>query len=498
MKSSILIRNITKHSTFHECTSSDQIVIKISKTMKIIIILSLTLIFSTSLAYAHLGLEDGWVEHTTLNLEIEGKQYEMIFAAYHDSIAGFEFNETTNTSTTTMPFDWSGESIQQLEFVHAEYYIPKEIEIYEENKIRMFVNDIEYFGVVDRSPPDEIVVHFLIQQDKLLEYSKELDMSTDVMTFSILPGSKIVKESGQSKETSDGGWLINIQWEPAGKFPLGEEIPIRVEFRDPFTKYKIPQITYDYTIEQREKIIFYEIDRFSQDGKDSIFTKIDSEGPTKFKIKKINGMKSEIEFDFLVSKVYSKNDVDHQVIMTKGAWQQGCEKIRACFSPHTLVVNSGDEVLFENQDEFGHNVMMKHDSKYLHSQYDIINPNNSFVYKFSDIGRHDYWCSLHPWMEGSVVVKDSEQLSIPEWIKNNAAWWADGEIDDNTFASGIEFMIKQGIIQVPSIESNAREGDTIIPDWLRNGAAWWADGEIDDNTFASGIQFLISEGIISV
>ena len=101
-------------------------------------------------------------------------------------------------------------------------------------------------------------------------------------------------------------------------------------------------------------------------------------------------------------------------------------------------------------------------------------------------------------MEGSVVVKDSEQLSIPEWIKNNAAWWADGEIDDNTFASGIEFMIKQGIIQVPSIESNAREGDTIIPDWLRNGAAWWADGEIDDNTFASGIQFLISEGIISV
>jgi len=51
-------------------------------------------------------------------------------------------------------------------------------------------------------------------------------------------------------------------------------------------------------------------------------------------------------------------------------------------------------------------------------------------------------------MEGSVVVKDSEQLSIPEWIKNNAAWWADGEIDDNTFASGIQFLISEGIISV--------------------------------------------------
>jgi len=91
-----------------------------------------------------------------------------------------------------------------------------------------------------------------------------------------------------------------------------------------------------------------------------------------------------------------------------------------------------------------------------------------------------------------------QSVNIPDWVKNNAKWWSNGEINDNTFASGIEFMIKQGIISVPTTESGAQNDNAIIPDWVRNNAAWWADGQIDDNTFASGIQFLIKEGIIAV
>ena len=98
----------------------------------------------------------------------------------------------------------------------------------------------------------------------------------------------------------------------------------------------------------------------------------------------------------------------------------------------------------------------------------------------------------------SFIPTPSQSVSIPEWVKNNAKWWSEGEIDDNTFATGIEFMIKQGIISVPSTQSGAQNADATIPDWVRNNAAWWADGQIDDNTFASGLQFLIKEGIISV
>ena len=38
--------------------------------------------------------------------------------------------------------------------------------------------------------------------------------------------------------------------------------------------------------------------------------------------------------------------------------------------------------------------------------------------------------------------------TIPEWIKNNAGWWADGQIDDNSFVQGIQFLIKEGIMKI--------------------------------------------------
>ena len=39
---------------------------------------------------------------------------------------------------------------------------------------------------------------------------------------------------------------------------------------------------------------------------------------------------------------------------------------------------------------------------------------------------------------------------IPSWIKNNAGWWADGSIDDDSFVQGIQFLIKEGIMSVHS------------------------------------------------
>ena len=42
---------------------------------------------------------------------------------------------------------------------------------------------------------------------------------------------------------------------------------------------------------------------------------------------------------------------------------------------------------------------------------------------------------------------DAETL-IPDWIKNNAKWWSEGKISDDDFSTGIEYMVKVGIIKV--------------------------------------------------
>jgi hypothetical protein len=88
--------------------------------------------------------------------------------------------------------------------------------------------------------------------------------------------------------------------------------------------------------------------------------------------------------------------------------------------------------------------------------------------------------------------------AIPEWIKNNAGWWANGDIDDNSFVQGIQYLIKEGIMKIPPTTQGASDGGNEIPEWIKNNAGWWANGDIDDNSFVQGIQYLIKEGIMKI
>ena len=48
----------------------------------------------------------------------------------------------------------------------------------------------------------------------------------------------------------------------------------------------------------------------------------------------------------------------------------------------------------------------------------------------------------------AVDKAGSESTSVPAWVKNNAGWWADGQIPDSAFVQGIQFLIKEGIIVI--------------------------------------------------
>ena len=97
----------------------------------------------------------------------------------------------------------------------------------------------------------------------------------------------------------------------------------------------------------------------------------------------------------------------------------------------------------------------------------------------------------------SESTSNNSEIEIPEWVKNNAGWWANDEIDDASFVSGIEFMISDGIIVIPNLPESEGVGG-IVPEWVKNNAGWWANDEIDDASFVSGLEFLISDGIIVI
>ena len=57
------------------------------------------------------------------------------------------------------------------------------------------------------------------------------------------------------------------------------------------------------------------------------------------------------------------------------------------------------------------------------------------------------------------------------------------------------FMILTMVILIPN--AFAQE-PTYVPSWIKNNAGWWANGQIDDNSFVAGLQWLISNGIIKI
>ena len=91
------------------------------------------------------------------------------------------------------------------------------------------------------------------------------------------------------------------------------------------------------------------------------------------------------------------------------------------------------------------------------------------------------------------------KLDIPVWVKNNAAWWANDAITQTEFMQTLEYLIKQKILIIPDLATSESSTETsTVPEWIKNNAAWWASGEIDDEAFVAGIQFLIKQGVITV
>ena len=167
-----------------------------------------------------------------------------------------------------------------------------------------------------------------------------------------------------------------------------------------------------------------------------------------------------------------------------------------CFTPNTITISTGGEIVWRNADNALHTAVSGTPSDGPDGVFDssIINSGQSYSTILHDAGTYNYFCMIHPWMEGKIVVEST----IPKWIKNNAEWWAGGMIGDSTFLQGIQYLIKEGIMVIPSTVTSGSSGSQEVPGWIKSNAEWWADGVIDDGTFLQGIQYLVKEGIIKV
>ena len=64
----------------------------------------------------------------------------------------------------------------------------------------------------------------------------------------------------------------------------------------------------------------------------------------------------------------------------------------------------------------------------------------------------------------SFTVNDAVAESVPEWVKNNALWYGQGDISESEFLNAIKFLIDSGVIVLDTaVVSEMMEAIIIIP-----------------------------------
>ena len=112
-----------------------------------------------------------------------------------------------------------------------------------------------------------------------------------------------------------------------------------------------------------------------------------------------------------------------------------------------------------------------------------------------------------PVIEDPVIEDLDESVIIPEWLKKNAGWWSQDQLDDTTFISAVQYLIQNQVIDIPSLNVSA-DPDVIIdeyaiveeakpvPEWIKNSAGWWSKDMITDDEFLDSVKWLVENGVI--
>ncbi len=114
-----------------------------------------------------------------------------------------------------------------------------------------------------------------------------------------------------------------------------------------------------------------------------------------------------VTFDSSKEKISEDSEVvvNADVIMPTKASRPGCEEADRCYIPSVIAIDFGNKVTWVNEDSAFHTVtsgFYGESSELFDSGH--LDPYESFTFDFDEKGTYDYFCTLHPWMKGQVLV----------------------------------------------------------------------------------------------
>jgi len=144
----------------------------------------------------------------------------------------------------------------------------------------------------------------------------------------------------------------------------------------------------------------------------------------------------------LAFAAHGEGGMSATVTNAPGSSTPGCEETDNCFVPSTVVITAGGTVTWENTDTAAHTASAGSPADGPSGVWDsgLVVSGGSYSVTLDDEGTYPYFCMVHPWMQGTVIVEAEAAHGDVEEM---------GHGDDHT-AKGIEDLSDQFTASVTS------------------------------------------------
>ncbi|MGI0057759.1 MAG: cupredoxin domain-containing protein [Nitrosarchaeum sp.] len=126
-------------------------------------------------------------------------------------------------------------------------------------------------------------------------------------------------------------------------------------------------------------------------------------------LRNISGLPSERTSQIAVSDFLQQFEHTgyHPVSIPIGTSVPGCEKNKKCFIPYELKIKKGQGVLWTNDDTAAHTITsgIAKEGPDGHFDSSLFMSGTNFSHKFEERGEFPYFCMVHPWQEGIIIVQ---------------------------------------------------------------------------------------------
>ena len=240
---------------------------------------------------------------------------------------------------------------------------------------------------------------------------------------------------------------------------------------------------------------------------------------------------------FAVPGAFADHD-EVTITNAPGSATPGCEETDNCFIPSVVTIKADTEVTFSNTDNAAHTAQSGSATDGPSGYWDtsLIMAGGSYTVSFEDFdpGTYPYFCQVHPWMVGTIIVEDGTsstpadtvppQVLVPDDIvietdnENGATANFNPQAIDNidelitpscNYSSGSVFPIgttevtctatdSAGNTSTNSFNVTIEFSGILIPDWIKNVAGFWHADDINDASFLEAIAYLIEHNIIVI